>query len=450
MKTFVDRIVNFFWKGEYKGNNAFLDAESRRNHLVKIACIIAFNIYVSFVIIYMIIDFSYLLPMILNLFIFSILFLIALQLLKREKYKVAKIIVLFSLTTPIFIGSGILFGRDPGIHIYFFLFALAPIVFWSFEKKGSIILFFLLNIACFFYVEYLMPAESALIPFPEEHLTFIRSLSFFLSFIVIGLIILLYQKLAENKEELLLEANKDLERKTQELTELNKTKDKFFSIIAHDLKNPFGAILKGMELISENYDRYTDEKRKRLIDTIRKTSISTYELLDKLLEWGKIKTNSLHPHFDNIDMNGIVLDVVDLYEKLLSDKSISIHVDLEKNLLVYADHYMLSVIVRNLISNAIKFTPRKGNIKILSEPGKDGFVDIAFVDSGIGISEKDQAYLFKIDKSFSSPGTEKEQGTGLGLHLCKEYIEKIFGHITVFSKPGEGSRFTISLRRACE
>jgi signal transduction histidine kinase len=295
-----------------------------------------------------------------------------------------------------------------------------------------------------------MPAGAIMIPFPEEHLILIRSISYFLSFTLIALIILLYQKLAENKEKLLLDANEDLKRKTEELTELNVTKDKFFSILAHDLKNPFSSVLKGLELVTMNYRRHNDEKRIMLLDAIHKTALSTYELLEKLLEWGKIKTGRLQPQFDNIEINEIVLEVIDLYDKLIIDKSLTITIDLEKNLLVYADQSMLSVIVRNLISNAIKFTPNKGNIKVLSEPGENGFVDIVFVDSGVGISEKNQKELFTTDINYSNPGTENEKGTGLGLHLCKEYVEKISGEISVSSKPGVGSRFTISLRRACE
>lgn len=450
MKSFFERISSLIWKKEQSNTDAAIDAENRRNHLAKVTCTIALSSYVLYIIIYSIIDFYYLWPMILNLAVFAIVFVVALVLLRKRKFMSAKILSLFSMTLSIFIGSALLIGRPPGIHIYFFLIALLPIVIWSFDHRGLITFFFLLNISCFFYVEYLVTTRNVLIPFPEEYIILIRSISYIISFIIIALTILLYQKLAENKEKLLLNANKKLKEKTDELTELNNTKDKFFSIIAHDLKNPVGAILKGIELISMNYEKHTDKKRIELIEAVHKTSLSTYELLEKLLEWGKIKTNRLQPHFDNIDLNEVVNEVIELYEKLILDKMISIEIDLEKNLLVYADQYMLSVVVRNLISNAVKFTPKGGSIKILSEQGENGLVDIVFVDSGIGISEQDQKELFKLEKTISRPGTENEKGTGLGLHLCKEYVENVFGRIAVSSTVGEGSRFTVTLRRACE
>lgn len=449
MRSATTWIRKLFWKDEKVSTDADIDAESRRNHLTKITCYIAFISYLLYCTIYSVIDFQYLWPMIANLAFFSISFLIALFLLRKEKFTSAKILALTSMTISMFIGSGLI-GRQTGIHIFFFLISLFPIVIWSFDHRRKIIFFFLLNILCFFYVEYLLPSDRVIIPLPEENLILIRSISYSISFIIIALIILLYQKLAENKEKLLLDANKDLKRKTEELIKLNVTKDKFFSILAHDLKNPFGSVVNGLELLIMKNNNRSEGKFTNIIESLHKTATSTFELLEKLLEWGKIRTRKIHPQFDNININDIVHETIDLYEKAIRDKSLQINIDLEKNLLVYADHYMLSLIVRNLVSNAIKFTPKKGEIKILSEHIDDGRTEIAIVDSGIGISEEDLENLFQIDKTLSSPGTENEMGSGLGLHLCKEYAEQLFGRISVTSKLGEGSRFTISLRKAAE
>jgi signal transduction histidine kinase len=367
MESLYKSVKNIFWKDISFGQDAYVDTESRRNHLVKILCYISLVSFILYATIYAIMDLFYLWLMILNLLVFCSGFIIGLLLLKRKKYMAARIIPLLSLTLPIFIGSGIFFGRSPGIHIFFFLFSLMPIVIWPFEKRGLIIFFFLMNIACFFYVEYIMPADHELIPFPSQHLVFIRSISYFISFLVIALVILLYQKLAEYKERLLLAANEDLKEKTGELSDLNNTKNRFFSILAHDLKSPFGAVLKGLELVIANWEQFSDKKIRKLMDTVHQSAATTYGLLEKLLEWGKITTHRLQPHFENIGMNEIITEAIDLYNGSILDKEIDVNLDLEKDLLVYADRNMLSVIVRNMISNAIKYTPRKGMIKILSE-----------------------------------------------------------------------------------
>ncbi|MBU1013095.1 MAG: hybrid sensor histidine kinase/response regulator [Bacteroidetes bacterium] len=258
-----------------------------------------------------------------------------------------------------------------------------------------------------------------------------------------------YQKREiHQKNEELQELNASLEVKVQERTvelrALNATKDKFFSIIAHDLKNPFNALLGFSTLLLDDYDNFTDADRIDLIQTMSDASNNAYKLLQNLLEWSRSQTGSIQWEPDAISLHDIVTATIDLLSNGASVKEISINAIILPNIVVWADANMATTVIRNLISNALKYTPKGGEIRVYSKK-TDKEIEVTIEDNGVGINETDKEKLFRIDVNHSTSGTNNEQGTGLGLILCKEFVEKNGGKIWVESIEGKGSKFKFTL-----
>lgn len=228
------------------------------------------------------------------------------------------------------------------------------------------------------------------------------------------------------------------------LSELNATKDKFFSIIAHDLKNPFGAIMGSSQLLIENIKNMTREETIQFLEIIYKSSDAAHSLLENLLLWARTQTGKLTMEYENIKIDEIITDCVDLLQNQAAAKEIKINVNCENNIGIFADSFSINTVIRNIVSNAVKFTNQSGTVSI-SAIIKDSMAKIDVTDNGVGMKEEDAAKLFRIDASLSSKGTAGETGTGLGLILCKDLVEQNHGSICVKSKPGSGSTFTILL-----
>jgi len=238
--------------------------------------------------------------------------------------------------------------------------------------------------------------------------------------------------------------NLELERTEKKLRDLNTTKDKLFSIIGHDLRGPIGASKSLIDLILSDFDLSDTEYLTQTLETLQSTSSSTYDLLEILLEWAKSQQNEVSFTPRSISLKSLVDTTINLLSEAANKKSIQIHNYIPEKQLVYADENMLSTTIRNLISNAIKFTPENKNIRIsISE--NDSLWTINIKDEGVGINEEDQHKLFKADESFTTYGTANEKGSGLGLLLCKEFVIKHGGQIWVESKVGKGSDFIFTL-----
>lgn len=236
-------------------------------------------------------------------------------------------------------------------------------------------------------------------------------------------------------------ANEQLIEFTESLERLNATKDKFFNIIAHDLRNPFIGILNLLKIILPNFE---NPENKRYLELIQDSSRSAYDLLENLLHWSRSQTDDIDLFPEIINIKSIVNEVVSLFRGNAAAKNIIVDVSISDIDYFYGDEYLTSTILRNIISNAIKFTHRNGKIKI-SYRDLNEKVEIRISDNGVGISEDNLARLFKIDDKFTEIGTEKEQGSGLGLILCKEFVEKQYGQIRVESELGRGSTFILTL-----
>lgn len=252
--------------------------------------------------------------------------------------------------------------------------------------------------------------------------------------------------LIQNEElrELNTNLEKKVEQRTLELKELNATKDKFFSIIAHDLKNPFNTLMGFTELLLENISDYSEEKLEEFIGILYDTSKQSYNLLENLLEWSRSQTGRLDMAPEMISIHEIFDENVDLLSNHATKKGISLFNKIDPDAIAFADPNMIGTVVRNLIANAIKYTKDKGAITCSSNITSD-MIEVTVTDTGIGIKPENLDKLFRIDVNYSTSGTDDETGTGLGLILCKEFITKNGGEIRVESKFGEGSTFIFSL-----
>lgn len=244
------------------------------------------------------------------------------------------------------------------------------------------------------------------------------------------------------------EARLKLEKYNQNLLELNKTKDKFFSIIAHDLRNPYSSMIGFSELLLEDLEKLTMDEIRDSLKIIRNSAKNSLNLLENLLAWSRLETGRMHFDPSKVVLTDLVDEVVNVLFSLAYRKKIEINNMVESDVLLHSDKNMLNTILNNLVMNAIKFTSIGGEINIYSnrmatdpESGKD-FYKISVADTGIGMDNEFCSQLFTQNKPVSSPGTEKEQGTGLGLLLSREMVERHGGKIYAESTPGKGSVFS--------
>ena len=239
---------------------------------------------------------------------------------------------------------------------------------------------------------------------------------------------------------------KELKQNEVKLKNLNVTKDKFFSIIAHDLKSPFNSLIGFSELLLNNYEVFSDEERKRLFTLINNSSKKAHNLLNNLLQWSRAQTGMLQNNPERFNVVDLVKDNMELLQTSAKEKDIELQCGDEEEY-VFADKNMINTVIRNLMNNAIKFTPEGGKVAI-SCMRKSEAVSVTVADSGIGISAEDREKLFRLDKLNTMSSAPKEKGSGLGLIICKEFIEKNQGELQVKSEPGKGSRFTFTLPAA--
>lgn len=254
----------------------------------------------------------------------------------------------------------------------------------------------------------------------------------------------LLSKLVDERTKELKTKNDEITRQRDELEELNATKDKFFSIIGHDLKSPFTAMVGYSEILAEEYDELGSDQRKLFIDRLYKSSQRINELLENLLYWSRTQTGKIEVKKNRIDLTKLIFGIIDLFSANAEKKNIELQYNAPNTIVVYADPFMVKTVLRNLISNAVKFTVENGKVEVVVIR-KDDKALIEVIDSGIGIEEERAQRLFTMKVSKSTLGTAKEKGTGLGLLLCKEFVELNDGTIGVVSKLNEGSNFSFTL-----
>lgn len=256
---------------------------------------------------------------------------------------------------------------------------------------------------------------------------------------------------ALNSNLLLDSKNADLEIQNQvindqskKLNELFESREKFYSIIAHDLRNPLSSIMGLSDLLNKNIRKINIDESEKFIQAIALTSTNTFSLLNNLLEWTKIQTKQLSATSENLILNEIIQEVIELINPSAQLKNITINVHQAGNENIFTTKYMLQIVLRNIISNAIKFTNKGGIIDIHITTTCDN-LEISIKDNGIGMNNDSIKNIFEMNSRISNLGTEKELGSGLGLLLSKEFIEKLNGNLVVQSELGKGSEFRVQL-----
>jgi PAS domain S-box-containing protein len=237
---------------------------------------------------------------------------------------------------------------------------------------------------------------------------------------------------------------KALKESERHLREANASKDKFLSIISHDLRSPFNSLLGITEYLSQYSTDMSSEEIKEFALNMHQSTKNVYTLLENLLQWSRLQTGRIEYEPMNIILRDLTNQVLKLFEQAANYKTITLTNELPHDVLVNADYNMLDSILRNLVTNAIKFTRRNGEIKIWLMSIND-YAEICIEDSGIGMTENEITQLFRIDVHHTDVGTEKEKGTGLGLILCKEFIERNKGKIRIESKPDVGTKFIFTI-----
>ena len=255
------------------------------------------------------------------------------------------------------------------------------------------------------------------------------------------------KNLLEERAKELARLNAQLAESEQMLKELNSSKDKLFSIIAHDLKSPFQPLIGLSEILVEEYDSISKEERDRFIRELNNTIKNQYKLVENLLDWSRIQTGRMEFLPEKINLSESVDSNISLLNQNALIKNIELINQVQNNNFVFADLNMLQSVIQNLISNAIKFTRPNGKVIISSET-RNNHVEISVKDTGVGMSKDVLENLFRIDKHHSTLGTSQEKGTGLGLIICKELIEKNEGEIWIESETNKGSKFTFTLKKA--
>lgn len=253
-------------------------------------------------------------------------------------------------------------------------------------------------------------------------------------------------------------AEEKLQEYNKELEELNASKDKFFSVIAHDLKSPFQGLLGFTDLLTDDFEALSRKEIKHYIFNIRNASYNTYYLLENLLEWSRIQSGRIQVNPVSLNLSDEINNTIEVLNSNAIRKGISIVNRVESKLVVFADQNMIKSVIQNLISNAVKFSHSRSQVIISSEIKPLTYlhkshecscerqcVSISIQDFGVGIPQEALQQLFSLTHHHTTSGTDNEPGTGLGLILCKEMIERHGGELTVESKPGKGSIFTFTL-----
>ena len=275
------------------------------------------------------------------------------------------------------------------------------------------------------------------------------------SLLVIVLVYYRKQKQLAVNNKMLSELNKRISYQNEELNNLNKTKDKFFSIIAHDLKNPLGTIRNIFDFFRENFSVFSKEQQEEYLTVLDESIKSTYALLQNLLQWSMSQSGRLETNREIFDLAGLAKEVCNYGRILGENNHIAVNSNIAPDIYVEADKNMVDAVLRNLVVNAVKFSYQETEVRVGAFREADK-VTVSVSDQGIGMSEKEISKLFRIEEDVRSIGAGSEEaskfiknkGTGLGLILCFEFVKKNNGDIWVESAPGKGATFYFTLEAA--
>ena len=448
--------------------------DNKRNQFLRLLLYLSLLSYLSYIIFYIIIVPLHFLPAILTISIYLVCNIFALILYKKTFYLVSKILFLSAQTVALIVIVFYIFGPRSELHYYFLLFALIPLPLCPMNKKTGIFLNGIFHIILFMIVEFYLPTDkNYLVDFPHYLEMPFKFASIFISFVLIFLVTWLFYKASEEKALELIKQNDLLEslhkklakshheigsqktyliklnhqletnlevltEKKEELTIANNTKDKFFSIISHDLRNPLTALVGLADLLQSRVENYDIERIKKLLSGITKSANNIHSLVVNLLSWSRTQLNTIAVEKSNFKINMLVEDVILLLNPMANEKQIELINNINCDDDVYADREMIKTVLRNITGNAIKFTHNRGKV---SYSCYENYLIIE--DTGIGIEKDKIDTLFQIDKKKSTQGTNKEEGSGLGLIISNEFLKLNNCTLKVESESGKGTKFFV-------
>lgn len=378
----------------------------------------------------------------LNLFIIGtalfFLILYGFSILLNRQFHLAYVIVSLSSLSIYWISTGGIDGSTP------YIFLLAVVLFAAISKKREYILYLIISLIYISILSYLQFSDLEIIyaSYPSEDARHSDMLFSLIFCIFAGVWLIITFRKHYLQEKIIIENQKS------ELEKINASKDKFFSIISHDLKSPFHGLLGVSGLMTSPEMKQNPELLQKMAIQLNQSIESTNELIENLLSWSKMQRTSFAVRIDTLNLNAFIQEQQQSYLPLVQHKSIQFDQYTASSIRILADPELLKVILRNLLSNAVKFTPEGGKIAIRAEIIDSSFVGVHISDTGIGMSKKQVELLFKEDYHSGTQGLNGESSSGLGLILCKEFVELMGGSIQVESEPGKGSRFTFQLRQA--
>ncbi len=417
---------------------------------LKEAIKVSFFAYIIYMVFYLTYNPSQYYPIIITLASFNLIHIFLLYLLMQGKYSLTKILFVTLSVFYLLLFTFKLMGSHTGVHYYLVMFSMLSFTLTNPNRVWTSFLYFGITFSSFVIAEFDIIKPHTVVEFPEDFAKFLHIQSVLISFFMVFYINYILYKVNVKKEELiitnnnqLISINNQLEESQTELQKANETKSKFLSIIAHDLKSPLSAIIGLSDVLNQDLDFYTTEELKVYIKAINDSGNRINMLLMNLLNWARSQNGSIKPSKNHFRIYNIVKNNCDLFAQNLKEKNIQIAIkDIDEKESIFADEDMIDTVIRNLISNAIKFTPNNGNINLMGENTQSGF-QLHISDSGIGIDQKNIDRIFNKRNIISTHGTNKEQGMGLGLHICKDFLDLNDCSLNVNSEINKGSTFTI-------
>lgn len=364
----------------------------------------------------------------------------------KRHYFVCGLFINLSLTILFFILTGIFFGKAAGLHYYFLLFSLVPLFSFKSERHILMAVLMALNLFCFIYVDLLKPDGEMLLTFPESLIGSFRVATIAIIFFVMALIVGINQYVLRYNEKKLERQAEEISRQHEELANLIQSKERFFSIIVQDLKGPVGTLSSFLDYLADFSNNLTTKQLQESLEALKNSSRDIYDLFVNLLTWSRIQYGNIDFYRQEHNLTELINSTVNNFSPQIKKKDIKI-VNLinNRNFLIPFDKEMINAVLSNIMNNAIKFSNERGEIVISIKESED-FLELSIADNGVGMEKKILDNLFRIDvKQNTHLGTHGERGTGLGLILCKEFIERHGGEIHIESEAGKGCRSKFSL-----
>jgi len=412
-------------------------AEQRRIRMVNYIGVIALVYLSTYLSLFAFLDFKLFRPAFLFYIVYIILILGIMFINKIGYHSFAKVSMVLISTLFIVLISTWIFGKTPDFQTFILLIAFIPLFFWPLSKRGYLLVFFALNYSLYILIEYFPPIFNHIIELPENYINLFHSTNVLACFLGAVFALAFFIVLATKKEEKLI-------KKTHELEESQRHQDLVYSVIAHDLKSPLNGLLGLTDLLQRNLKKYGDEKKEEVIDMIFKSSRNLNNLLENLLEWSKLKSGMHNINLQFFSLERVVNETINLLNDRVQAKNINLKSYVDSNIKVFADTYMISTVIRNLVTNAVKFTPSAGIVKITSKE-IDSMLRVCVEDTGVGIPQKYLKNLFKLESTYINIGTNSEKGSGLGLKICGDFIKANDGEIWAESEVNKGSRFYFTM-----